>query len=134
MKIFKVYLAGACKYEPDEGEGWRNTVTEEWSDLGISFINPLHYFRYSESWHQSHKQVKQFYFSKIKTCDVVLVNLNNSDSSCGTCQEVQYAIDQGIPVIGFGHENVYNWLEVDCQCIFDRAEDAMEYIYNYYVV
>lgn len=134
MKIFKVYLAGACKHEPDEGEGWRNSIISDWDDLGIKFVNPLQYFRYSENWHQSHKQVKQFYFSKIKTCDVVLVNLNKSDSSCGTCQEVQYAIDQGIPVIGFGHENVYNWLEVDCQCIFDKAEDAMEYIYNYYVV
>lgn len=132
MQKFSVYLAGGCKNEPDEGMGWREKVFNDWEDLGFNFVNPLRYFRYSENWHQSDKQVKQYYMSRIKNSDIILVNLNNSDASCGTCQEIQYAVDHDIPVIGFGHENVYNWLEVDCQCIFDSADEAMEYIYNYY--
>lgn len=134
MKTLEIYLAGACKYENDEGLSWREELKNNWEDqdLGIHLINPLDYFRYSENWHQNEKQVKQYYFSRIRKSDVLLVNLNNSDSSCGTCQEVQYAIDHEIPVIGFGHENVYNWLTIDCQCIFDSAEEAMEYIVTYY--
>ncbi len=134
MQNFKIYLAGPCKHEIDEGMGWREALKRDWDDeaLGIELINPLTYFRYSKMWHQNDKQVKQYYLSRIKKVDVVLVNLNNSASSCGTCQEVQYAIDHEIPVIGFGNQNVYSWLYVDCQCVFDTAEDAMAYIVTYY--
>lgn len=134
MNKINIYLAGASKHEPDEGMGWRRKLVDEWEDLGINFINPLNFFRYSETWHQSSKQVKYYYLSRLKKADTVLVNLNNSDSSCGTCQEIQYAVDHDIPVIGFGRQNVYNWLEVDCQCIFDTMDEAMEYIYNYYAI
>ena len=135
MAKTKIYLAGASKYEADEGLGWRKTLESDWGDIdfNIQIINPLNYFRYSENWHQSDKQVKQYYLSRIRTCDVILVNLNNSDSSCGTCQEIQYAVDHEIPVIGFGTDHVYNWLLVDCQCVFNTAEEAMEYIIAYYV-
>jgi nucleoside 2-deoxyribosyltransferase len=132
MKKIEIYLAGACKHEIDEGSGWRGTIVNDWEDADIKFINPLDYFRYSENWHQSDKQVKQYYQSRIRKCDVVLVNLNNSNTSCGTCQEIQYAVDHDVPVIGFGKDNVYAWLLVDCQCVFDTAEEAMEYIVTYY--
>lgn len=133
MMRHEIYLAGGCKNEEDEGMGWRKTLIRDWSDMGFSFVNPLDYFRYSEDWHQSDKQVKQFYLSRLKNCTAVLVNLNNSNQSCGTCQEIQYAVDHDIPVIGFGYENVYNWLFVDCQCVFDTMEEAMRYIYGYYI-
>ncbi len=135
MRKFEIYLAGGSKNESDEGMGWRAALENDWADMPeIFIINPLNYFRYSEEWHQSDKQVKSFYESRIRNCNIVLVNLNNSDKSCGTCQEVQYAVDHNIPVIGFGHENVYPWLLVDCQCVFDTAEEAMEYITSYYDV
>lgn len=134
MSKISIYLAGASKHEADEGMGWREDVKNTWSNkwANIHIINPLSYFRYSENWHQSDKQVKQYYLSRIKKCDIVLVNLNNSNTSCGTCQEIQYAVDCGIPVIGFGNEEVYNWLLVDCQCVFDNVDEAMDYIVSYY--
>lgn len=134
MDKFEIYLAGGCKHEDDEGAGWREILCHDWKDVpNIYLINPLNYFRYSMDWHQSDRQVKKFYQSRIKKCGAVIVNLNNSDKSCGTCQEIQYAVDHDIPVIGFGHDNVYPWLLVDCQCIFDTAEEALEYIMDYYV-
>lgn len=136
--IFEIYLAGGCKNEVNEGSEWRDSIVHDWNEeivasSKIKIINPLQYFSYSTNRHQSEKQVKQYYFSRIKNCDCVLVNLNNSTKSCGTCQEVQYAIDCGIPVIGFGSTNVYNWLLIDCQCVFETVEEAMEYIVDYYV-
>lgn len=134
MKKFEIYLAGGCKHEEDEGMGWRDLVTQQYDDIyGIKIINPLKYFSYSTKRHQSDRHVKQYYFSRIKKCDCVLVNLNNSEKSCGTCQEVQYAVDNDIPVIGFGKDNVYSWLLIDCQCVFDSAEEAMDYIIKYYL-
>ena len=135
MKKTSIYLAGPSKCEKDEGQSWRKKLTNDWgiAEEDYTFFNPLDYFRYSENWHQSDKQVKQYFLSRLKNCDVMLVNLENTESSCGTCQEVQYAVDHEIPVIGFGKQNIYNWLLVDCQCVFDTVEEAMEYIIDYYV-
>lgn len=127
-----IYLAGGCKHEADGGREWRSFVQKNY-DEDFNIINPLDYFDYGQNWHQSDRQVKEYFMSRIKKSDVVLVNLNNSNLSCGTCQEVQYAVDHEIPVIGFGTENVYAWLgNVDCQAVFDDVGDAMDYLIEYY--
>lgn len=64
---------------------------------------------------------------------IVLVNLNNTTTSPGTAQELQYAVDHDIQVIGFGTENVYPWLKVDCQAIFTSMLQAIDYIADYYM-
>ena len=46
--------------------------------------------------------------------------------------QLQYAVDKGIPVIGFGKQNVYEWLPEDCDVVFDTLEEAVDYIINYY--
>lgn len=129
-----IYLAGSCKCEADEGRGWRKQLQRDYKDDDfVEIINPLEYFSYSMGVHKTNKQVKEYYLSRIRNSDVLLVNLNNSNQSCGTCQEVQYAVDHDIPVIGFGTENVYAWLsEVDCQVVFDDINEAMDYIVDYY--
>ena len=45
---------------------------------------------------------------------------------------LEYAVDKGIPVIGFGKQNVYEWLPEDCDVVFDTLEEAVDYIINYY--
>ena len=79
------------------------------------------------------KQTKNFYIKYlIANSDLILVNLNNTENSVGTGQELQYAVDKGIPVIGFGKQNVYEWLPEDCDVVFDTLEEAVDYIINYY--
>ena len=64
----------------------------------------------------------------------MLVNLKNSCQSCGTCMEVQYAVDNNIPVIGFDAENAYPWIaEVDCEAVFDNLMETVDYIRDYYM-
>ena len=66
---------------------------------------------------------------------MILVNLNNTENSVGTGQELQYAVDKGIPVIGFGKQNVYEWLPEDCDVVFDTLEEAFkswDYVNYYY--
>lgn len=135
-----IYLAGACKNLDDEGAEWRERATKmleqaaEWQEVKLKVINPLDYFSYAEHKHKSHKQVKSFYMNKIRSCTLVLVNLNDSDGSVGTGQELQFAVCNHIPVIGFGKDNVYPWLaEVDCEVAFETLTEAVDYIRDYYM-
>lgn len=135
-----VYLAGACKNIPDEGAAWRNQATAmleqaaEWNNIKIKVINPLNYFTYAENKQKSHKQVKNFYMNQIRKCDVVLVNLSHTDTSPGTAQETQFAVDHDIPVIGFGTIDIYSWIsDVDCDVTFESMTEAIDYISDYFM-
>lgn len=96
-------------------------------------VNPLQYFSYKEKKHKHDKQVMSYYFDRIRHSDIVLANLNNSEDSCGTCMELQYAFDHGISIIGFGTENVYNWTVPLTQVQFQNSTEAIDYIRDYYM-
>ena len=140
MKPLKIYLAGQCKGLSDEGRGWRKQISEQletvanWSGAEVEIFNPTKYFSYEEKRHKTQAQIKRYYLSQIKKCDVVLLNCEGTDVSIGTAQEVQYAVDHDIPVIGFGSNNVYPWItEVDCQVAFESMHEAVDYIRDFYL-
>lgn len=138
--MVKIYLAGACKNVPNEGKEWRENAENmllqvaDWCNKKIKIVNPVKYFSYSENKYKSQKQVKEFFINKISKCDLVLVNLDDTDSSVGTGQETQAARMMHIPVIGFGTKNIYPWIqEVDCEVSFDSLHEAVDYIRDYYM-
>ena len=133
-------MAGKCKGLQDQGRTWREDITNkletvaEWSGKEVHIINPIKYFSYDESKHKTNKQVKEFFMNKISKCDMVIVNLNDSDSSVGTAQETQFAVDHDIPVIGFGNNNTYSWIsEVDCQVAFNTMTETVDYVRDFYL-
>lgn len=135
----KIYLAGACKHLEDEGRQWRRDITAmlkqvgDWCNREVVVIDPTQYFSYSAPKHKSQKQIKEFYLNKIAKCDLVIVNLNDSDMSVGTGQETQAARMMHIPIIGFGTKNIYPWIkEVDCEVSFDSMHEAVDYVRDYY--
>lgn len=135
-----VYLAGKCRGLNDEGKSWRNEIevklqtVAEWINSNIRVVDPTEYFSYSENKHKSNKQVKEFFLNKISQCDLVIVNLDDSDSSVGTAQECQFAVDNKIPIVGFGTKNMYEWIaEVDCQVVFDSMHEVVDYVRDYYL-
>ena len=66
--------------------------------------------------------------------DLVIVNLNNSNSSVGTGQELEHARMKGIPIVGYGTENIYLWeSEEDCDVVFNTEEECVEYVLDYYL-
>lgn len=141
MDVLKVYLAGQCKGLEDGGKEWREKITEQldtvakWCGSDVKVFNPTKYFSYAEKRHKTQKQVKDYYLHQLSKCDVVLLNCEGTDVSVGTAQEVQYAVDHNIPVIGFGQNNMYPWIsEVDCQVVFDSMHEAVDYIRDFYLV
>lgn len=141
MSNITVYLAGACKNVPDEGKEWRSEITTKlqavaaWNDFSVKVINPTDYFTYSEKKHRTNKQVKEFFMDKILHCDLVICNCNHTNSSPGTAQEVQFAVDHLIPVIGYGYEDAYPWIvERDCQVVFNTMTEVVDYIRDYYFI
>lgn len=140
---FGIYLAGACRDLPDEGKTWRKDVKEYFEDYGVFFsedcknlkiYDPTKYFARDGSNTLEKKQVKRFCLKHIiKNCDVVLVNLNNSNYSVGTGCELQYAECHEIPIIGFGKKDVYEWFPDYCDVVFDEMQDALDYIIDFYM-
>lgn len=139
MEIVRIYLAGPCKHLADEGKEWREKaatmLNQAAEDVGtaVKVINPVDYFSYSENKHQSDKQVKKYYMDQIKHCRLVLVNLESTELSPGTAQELQYAVDNNVQIIGFGEKYIYPWLLVDCQAVFPSIHTAIDYIRDYYL-
>ena len=141
MKALNIYLAGRCKGLPDGGSSWRETAQKilnlaaETTGSKVNVFDPTKFFDYQSVTGKSQHQVKAYYMSKLRKCDVVLVNCNGSDASIGTAQEIQYAVDHEIPVIGFGTEGLYPWItEVDCQVVFNSLHEAADYIRDYYII
>ena len=107
MEKLTVYLAGACRGMHDDGKEWRVKAENifknisEAKDVTIKVINPTRYFDRDGGNTITNKQVKQFYLSRIRKCDLILANLEHTNTSIGTAQELQFAVDNHIPIIGF---------------------------------
>lgn len=140
MEKMQLYLAGPCCNEPDEGMGWREkarTIFNEHienQDCKIIVIDPTRYFTYADrKEHETDHQIKDFYLSQILRSDLVLCCLDRTKMSPGTAQEIQFSKDHNIPVIGWGRDDIYPWLLVDCQVVFPSMLQAIDYIKEYYI-
>lgn len=141
MRDFQIYLAGKTGgLTQVEANSWRNNVKNILENYeskrfnNIRVINPNDFFNYYKTLHKTHKQIKRFFMSQIDKSDLVIVNLNNSNSSVGTGQELEHARMKGIPIVGYGTENIYAWeSEEDCDVVFNTEEECVEYVLDYYL-
>lgn len=130
----------------NKAEKWRNDVKEYFDKHIDSFkvINPTEYYTYGKDYHKTDAEVFRFDLRKVKSSDVVLVNLNDIRRSIGSCIEVYEAHKSDIPVIGFLYEELpveamINLIHPWIYCCVDRIEigkdsmiKACEYIKEYY--
>lgn len=139
MEKLKVYLAGSCKNSTDGGRSYRKEIEKklaliaDLTEKKIECFNPTKYFSYEENKHKSEKQIMDYFLFRLKNSDIVLVNCNDTNSSCGTCMEVMYAREHDIPIIGYGDKDIYPWVEVSCQVVFETLMEALDYIEDYYL-
>lgn len=130
----------------NKAEEWRKHVTkffEKWSG-DFKIINPTHYYQYGKKYHKTDSEIFRFDLRKVKSSDIVLVNLNDIRKSIGTAIEVYEAYKSGIAVIGFLDEELpiealVNYIHPWIYCCIDRIEtgtesmnNACRYIIDYY--
>lgn len=140
---FRIYMAGACRGLPDEGKTWRKEAEKYFAKVNelelscfynVQTYDPTKYFRRDGSDSVSDRQVKNFYLKGlIKNCNMILVNLDNTNYSVGTGIELEYAKSHEIPIVGFGGSDTYEWFPDYCDVIFENQDEAMSYICDYYM-
>lgn len=137
MSKLKVYLSGATKHVDEKFQNWRERCFD-WQKSGywndINFIDPISYFNYTNKQPNTDRQCLDLFMWQIEKCDVLLINLDYSDTSCGSMAEVEHAYCFGKPIIGFGSkpETWYSWAKERASVIFKTPIDAVEYINSSY--
>lgn len=139
MERFQIYTAGATKnVSKDESHNWRKATRDCLEKVdekyNVNVFIPDESFNYDTLLPKTERQCMNYFLYKVSESNLLLVNLNNSSLSVGTGMEVQKAIDTGIPIIGFGTENVYPWIKEHCDIVFEDKYDALLYIKEYYLL
>lgn len=151
MKV-RIYLAGAIGcygVGAEYPQLWRK-MASEWFEIysGYAYdyhfycIDPTRYYEYGKDYHKSEKEVMLFDLRKVKSADIILVNLKDIEKSPGTIDEVFYAWINKIPVVGFLEKDngandfeLHPWVteQIDRIEVGNNAmKKAMIYIKDYY--
>lgn len=147
MKPLTIYLAGAmsCCSSFEEMNAWREYANEKLQDASnitgypVKIINPVSYYNFEELKHQNEREIMQFDLNKVKSSDLIIVNIEGLNTSIGTAIELYEAYKRDIPVIAynpngkFDYSKIHHWL----QCYVTRVEDNMfklaDYISEFYM-
>lgn len=128
---------------------WRNTAIEWFdkisgyiSDYNFSCIDPTRFYEYGKDYHKSEREVMLFDLRKVKSANIVLVNLKDIEKSPRTIDEVFYSWMNGIPIIGFWESSknedsieLHPWIKEQTDRIEtgeNATKKAMIYIRDYY--
>ena len=128
----KVYLSGASKnVAEDISSSWREYVSVA---LGTDFntFNPNKHYDYKEYLPASDKECRKLFLNHLRESDILLVNLDFSEISCGTNYEIGFAQALNKPIIGFGKIKVYPWARDACDIVLDDMVSAVNYITTHY--
>lgn len=136
-KNLNVYLSGSIKNVDLSFQNWRDKcleIEENGFFAGLKFVDPNSHFNYTNKKPKTDKQCLDLFMWLVDNCEILLVNLDESDKSCGTCMEIEHAYCHGIPIIAFGSNpnTWYSWAETRSSVIFDTLEEAIDYIYLSY--
>ena len=144
MKELTIYLAGAMSgLTMEEMNTWRLSAksllltASELFDTKLNVINPVDYFNFENSRHQSEMEVMKFDLSKVKSSDIVIANMEHLNTSIGTCIECYEAWKNDIPVLAFGgdglYKNLHPWIQ-NCITRYDKYYDnTVSYIRDLYM-
>ena len=137
MDKLNIYLSGCTKNIEEGFQSWRTyckTISHNGYYTNLNFIDPISYFNYTDKQPKTDKQCLDLFMWQIENCDIILLNLDYSNKSCGAVMEVEHAFCKNIPVIAFGEkpETWYNWAGTRSTVIFDTLDKAIDYIYDTY--
>lgn len=110
MKKPSVYLCGAISYYIKTGDDkkateWRDIALAELRKNGFGVFNPMNLS--PDAWKMDGSGILEMNRYYLKQCDVLLVNLDDLDTSFGSIWEMSLAHEYGIPIYAFGDCNFY---------------------------
>ena len=140
--MIKIYTAGKMNGLSYEQQlSWRmrfQTELENRSDQLITFIHPPLFYNYGATRHKTEREVMEWELNQIRTCDIVVVNLNEVNSTTGTHMELGFINamnmigNKHIYVVGIGStRNVHPWIECSMLRVEPTIESACDYIAEY---
>ena len=123
---------------------WRREVATQlfitssyFHNTKLCIIDPVTFFNFEEKRHQTELEVMKFDLAKVKSSDILIVNLDGLNTSIGTCIECYEAYKKEIPVLAFGSEELYSNLHPWIQCCITRHDktylDTVQYIKDFYM-
>lgn len=139
-----IYMAGAMSgLTFEESNEWRKYAKIKISKLTSKYfsnpslvccVNPNDYYNFQIIKHKSEHEVKEFDLFKLRHSDLVLVNLENINTSIGTAMELQVAHDNNIPIVAFGDIiNIHPWIVDTIWRTENNLEDACQYVVDYFL-
>lgn len=136
-----VYLAGGMTgltYE--EQIHWREQIEKRLSGTykselyNVHTINPVKYYNFEEKRHKTEREVMNFDLHKVRSANLVIVDFFDS-KSLGTMAELAVAHEHHIPIIGLNEEDnqLHPWQECMCERIFNKMDDLLDYVAEFYL-
>lgn len=141
----QIYLAGKMSgISFEKSDAWRREIKQQLlvrsmnSGCNTAIINPVDFYNFINVRHQNDNEVMKFDLGKVKTSNIVIVNLDGLNTSIGSCIECYEAYKQDIPVLAFGENNLYDnlhpWIKNCITRYSENKEDIINYIDDFYMV
>ena len=141
--MFNIYICGAVTGINSRNDvKHRKEIKDTLEDVQCLYnykyttnvFNPIdHYNYFDKKEYISERQVMLFELSKLRKCDLVIVDFMNPES-LGTMAELSIAYELNIPIIGLNMSNkeLHPWQLEMCNVVFVDMQKMCEYIqYNY---
>jgi len=138
----KIYTAGKMSgLTFDQQMNWRNKVEVELrqrTDKPLTFLHPPMFYNYEHNHHHTEAEVKRWELNQLRTCDIVVVDLNGIESTIGTHYELSFVDamnmfgNKHIYAIGIGSvRGTHPWIALSMHRVEPTIEDACDYIVKY---
>ena len=129
-----VYLAGKMSgLTFGEMTAWRVKAENELKKNGFKVLDPTASFAKEKD--ATPREIVDNNKYQIKWSDIILAELNHNNISIGTIGELVFSREWNKPVIAWGcAKSVINhpWVQEHVTKIFERMEDAVQYIIDCY--
>lgn len=140
----QIYLAGRMNgISFEEMNAWRKEIKQKLllqsmiTDCDIVIVNPVDFYNYKNIRHQNELEIMNFDLVKVKTSDIIIINMEGLNESIGSCIECYEAYKNGIPVLAFGGNDLFMklhpWIQ-NCITRYEKTDnDIVNYIRDFYM-
>lgn len=145
MEKLKIYLAGKMSgLTFEESDKWRRDFKRvfkremNYDTMHYTVINPNDYYNFKNPSHQNEREVMQYDLNHVRNSDIIVVNLDDINTSIGTAIELYVAAQNNIPVLAWGSNEewfvAHPWLK-ECITRWDTGiMDICRYIRDFYLM